>query len=82
MAIPSIITVSSLNDKSGYWSFCPSALIDDQPQNTYSESMLSSFSSIAVVLILSAVMQSGMPIHDVMAFMLMLILSISSLFVS
>ena len=78
MAILSIIAIWSLNYQYDCSSFCTSALVDGQPYNTYSDHMLQCSSSIVIDIISSAVMQSGMSIHDPMAFMVMFIPSISS----
>ena len=42
MAIKSIIAICSLNDQYSHRPFCTSALIDERPHNTYSDSMLKS----------------------------------------
>ena len=62
----------------GCSSFCTSGLIDGQLCNTYSDSMLRCLSPIVTSLISSAVMQSGMFMHNPIAFMVMFIPSISS----
>ena len=59
MAIPSMITISSLYDQYGCSTFCTSAFVYGQPYNTYSESIPTWSSSGAANLISSDVMQSG-----------------------
>ena len=83
MAIPSILTVSSLNDQCGHSSFNASDFVDGQPSNTYSD-IIPKYSLSRVAKHISfAVIQSSTSMHDSIAFMLMLIPGISlSLFVS
>ena len=64
MAILSINISSSLNDQYGRSSFSTLAVSDRQPCITQSDSMLRCSSSIVADLISSAVMQSGMSVHD------------------
>ena len=83
MVIPSITAILSLNDQHDYSSFCTSAPADEQPHNTYSDSISKFSLTIIANLISSAVMQFGVSVPDSIAFMVMLIPGIStSLFFS
>ena len=77
MAIPSNITISSLNDHYVCRSFCTLALVGGQSCNTYSDSMLRFSSSVVTDLISSVVIQSGISMDDCRTFMDMFFPSIS-----
>ena len=71
------------NYQYGCTCFCASTLIEGQPCNMYSDSLLRSSFSVVDDLISSAVMLSGLSMHVSSALMVMFILGISSsLFVS
>ena len=77
MVIPSIIAISSLNNQYGYISFCSSAFTDGHACNTYYDNMHRCSSSMVTDLISPALMYSGMPMYDSMAFMAIFTPSIS-----
>ena len=64
IAIPSMIAISCLNDQYGCRCLCTSALIDSQLWSMNSDSMPMCLLSIIANLISSAIMQSGMSVHD------------------
>ena len=74
----SIIATLSLNNQYTSLSLCTSVLMDGQLHSAYSYSLPKCSSSIVANLISSAVIQSGMSIYYSVAFMVMLLHSISS----
>ena len=72
IVILSVITILSLNYLYGSRSFCTSALINGQPK-IFSDRVIRYFSSVVADLTLSAIMQSGMAMHDPMVFIVRLI---------
>ena len=70
IAVLSMIGISSLNDQYACRSFCTSALVDDQPQSTSSDSM-HMCSSLGLLILLLSVMSSDMSMHDDMWLMVM-----------
>ena len=78
MAFPSLIAVSSLNYLYGCCSFCTSTFVDGQLWTTCSDRIPKCSSSSITILISSALMQSGMAIHNSIALMIMPIPDISS----
>ena len=77
MAILSMIMMSSLKDQYGCTS-STSASVDGQPCITYTDSMPKCSSARVASLVSSAVMQSGISVHDSTTFMVMHIPGISS----
>ena len=71
IAVLSMIAISSVNDHYGCGSFFTSALVDDQPWNTNSDSMPMCLSSSIAISISSAIIQCGMSMHDSLAFMVL-----------
>ena len=77
ITIPPVIVISSLNDQYSCRSFCISALVHDQPWSMSFDSMPMCSSSPVATHLSSAVMQSGISMHDSIALKQMLMLGIS-----
>ena len=77
MSIPSMTTISSLNDEKGCRSFCTSAFIGGQPWRMSSAKALKCLSFKVPYLISSTVMTSGISVPDSTVLMVMYMPGIS-----
>ena len=83
ITIQSMMAISSLDEQYSYSSSCTLAVVNGQPYSTSSDSMPKCLLSSVAFLISSALMQSGMSMHDSIALVVMHMPGISSsLFVS